>query len=262
MYIYFTNVLTIGKQKRKSTVTKFVLSALICLFLAIIFGLFLVRNLNVQTTHIQQAFFQSHIAFGVSGWFSLLTFGFSYQLVPMFSISRGYTHNKAKHVFSYHITGLLFIITSFWIEHLTIQKIGWLFLLIGFSFFIYDIYNILQRRLRKKLDIPFLFVLLAILIGFIIHITAWIISFFQPTTPIVWNWLIFIYFTGWIACSILEYLYKRLPMLLISQQKISTVTTMINEPLIVTIFMSFIIGIIELIIALFHKLLLSFLSFK
>src|SRR5690625_1091657 len=137
--------------------TAFVLSALVCFFFTIVAGFLLAWNLAYGPIDMHQAIFNSHLAFGIIGWFSLLIFGFSYKLVPMFSLSHGYSQKGAKPAIFTYISGLLLLIVSFWISLSIIQIVGWFLLLIGFSLFVVDIREILQKRLRRRLDKPFHF---------------------------------------------------------------------------------------------------------
>src|SRR5690625_2967106 len=91
--------LTIMKQKEKNMMTAFVISALISFLFTVIAGFLLVWNLSYGTVQMHQAIFHSHLAFGIVGWFSLLIFGFSYKLVPMFSLSHGFSNKGAKPAF-------------------------------------------------------------------------------------------------------------------------------------------------------------------
>jgi len=249
--------LTILQQKEKNIMTAFVLSALVCFFFTIVAGFLLAWNLAYGPIDMHQAIFNSHLVFGIIGWFSLLIFGFSYKLVPMFSLSHGYSQKGAKPAIFTYISGLLLLIVSFWISLSIIQIVGWFLLLIGFSLFVVDIREILQKRLRRRLDKPFSFSILAIFIGFSIHVIAFILAIFQVTNPTIWGWLIFLYIIGWIIFSILGYLYKIVPVLWwthkysekMGKEKVPTLAEMINEKISVILFAFFLIGIIGLIIS-------------
>lgn len=242
---------TILKKQNKSMMTYFVAAALVSFLLTIIAGLVLVYNFafgNIGNHHIILA---THIVFGIAGWFTLIIFGFSYKLVPMFSLSHGFSMKWAKSAFFTYIIGLLLLISSFWTQFGFFQTLGWLTLLIGFSFFVLDMKEILQKRIKKKLDKPFIFALLAIFIGFLIHLLACIVSFAGIDDEMIWGWLIFLYMMGWIIFSILGYLYKIVPFLwwthkysnTIGKENVPTLKDMINEKLSVILFISFTISV-------------------
>src|SRR5690625_1815582 len=248
--------LTIMKQREKNIVTAFVLGALVSLFLTIIAGFILVWSLTFESVSMYEMIFKSHITLGIAGWFSLLIFGFSYKLVPMFSLSHGFSQKNAQLAFLIYATGLIILNISYWFSLLYIQMLGWTFLLIGFSLFVLDIREILQKRLRRKLDKPLSFALLAILNGLLIHVVAFLLSIFKVTDPTIWSSLTFFYIIGWIIFSILGYLYKIVPFLWWShrsarsdgKQKVPSIVEMTNEKLITVLFAFFYIGILGLFV--------------
>ncbi|WP_373284330.1 hypothetical protein [Virgibacillus oceani] len=248
--------ITIFKQEKKNKMTLFVAGAIICLSLTIAAGFLLAWNIALGGIASHTKLVLSHIVLGVAGWFTLLIFGFSYKLVPMFSLSHGYSMKWAKASFFSYITGLIVLISSFWLENNTLQTIGWLLLLIGYGLFVLDIADILKKRFKKKLDKPFSFALFAIWIGFSIHVLAVIFRLLGIHDPIIWSWLIFLYIMGWIIFSILGYLYKIVPVLWwtykysdrVGKERVPLLKDMINEKLSLVLFSLFIIGVAGLAI--------------
>lgn len=248
--------LTIIKQQNKNMMTAFVMSALVCFFLTVIAGFTLAWSLTFGSIDMHQAILQSHLAFGITGWFTLLIFAFSYKLVPMFSLSHGFTMKGAKPAFFLYISGLVMLIMSFLIHTPMIQVIGWALLLVGYSCFVVDIRDILKKRIKRKLDKPFSFSILAIFIGLAIHVIAFIIAALGITNATVWSWLILLYLVGWIIFSILGYLYKIVPFLWwthkysdrIGKVKVPTMAEMINEKLSIILFILFMISLAGLVL--------------
>ncbi|TMN23095.1 hypothetical protein [Lentibacillus cibarius] len=243
-------VKTINKQEQKNMMTAFILGAIIFLSLTIVAGFLLAWNLSIGGIASHGSILSSHITFGVAGWFSLLIFGFSYKLVPMFSLSHGYSMKWAKPAFFTYMTGLVILIASFWAKVATLETIGWIGMLGGFFFFVLDIREILTKRMKKKLDKPFSFSLVAIMNGLGVHVLAFAFSVFGIHNITVWGWLIFLYVMGWIVFSILGYLYKIVPFLWwtykyankIGQEKVPTLKEMIDEKTSVILFTLFIIS--------------------
>ncbi|TRM11901.1 hypothetical protein FH966_09500 [Lentibacillus cibarius] len=241
---------TINKQEQKNMMTAFILGAIIFLSLTIVAGFLLAWNLSIGGIASHGSILSSHITFGVAGWFSLLIFGFSYKLVPMFSLSHGYSMKWAKPAFFTYMTGLVILIASFWAKAATLETIGWIGMLGGFFFFVLDIREILTKRMKKKLDKPFSFSMVAIMNGLGVHVLAFAFSVFGIHDITVWGWLIFLYVMGWIVFSILGYLYKIVPFLWwtykyankIGQEKVPTLKEMIDEKTSVILFTLFIIS--------------------
>lgn len=108
-----------------------------------------------------------------------------------------------------------------------------------------------EKRVKKKLDLPFRFALLAIIFGEMIHLLAFIASI-SNQFPSFAAPLIVAYIMLWIAFSIIGYLYKIVPFLwwthkyshVIGKKDVPALKDMINERLALPIFLSFIFGIL------------------
>lgn len=246
---------TLAGRKENNTMSQLVIAAIICFLLTVLAGLILAWNFAFGGIAAHHSILNSHIALGVAGWFTLLIMGFSYKLVPMFSLSHGFSMKWARPAFIAYLLGLLTLILSFWTNQSLIQTMSWLILFIGFSFFALDMREILMKRLRKKLDKPFHFALIAIINGLVIHFLAFIFSLFNISHPSVWAWLIFLYIFCWIIFSILGYLYKIVPFLWwthkyserIGKEKVPTLKDMIDEKLSVILFSLFYLSVAGII---------------
>ena len=250
----FQMAMTIAKQKKRNMISFFVIAAIISFSLTILAGFLLAWNIAYGGIESHNTILYSHITLGVAGWFTLLIFGFSYKLVPMFSLSHGFSLKWTGLSFSTYVFGLLVLIVSFWINFSALTTVGWLFLFIGFSFFALDMRAILHKRLKKKLDKPFTFSVIAIGNGLVIHFLALLISLIRITDPSIWSWLIFLYVMSWIIFSIIGYLYKIVPFLWwthkyadkIGKEKVPTMKDMIDEKMSVVLFSLFVVSIMGL----------------
>ncbi|MBU6079933.1 hypothetical protein [Allobacillus halotolerans] len=253
----FQMLKTLAKRKENTAMSHLVLAAILCFLLTILAGLSLTWNFAFGGMANHSSILYSHIAFGVAGWFTLLIFGFSYKLVPMFSLSHGASMKRAKPSFYMYVFGLLLLILSFWLNQSFIQPLSWLFLLIGFGLFALDIKEILTKRLRRKLDKPFHFATLAIINGWVIHVAAFFISLFHIDDPVIWSWLIFLYIFCWIIFSILGYLFKIVPFLWwthkyaerIGKESVPTLKEMINEKVSGYLFIVFYVALFGILIS-------------
>lgn len=259
--------MTMKKQAKKNILTVLVGSALICLLVTITLGILLIMNLGMGIANLNHiAVLKSHILLGVAGWFTFLIFGFSYKMVPMFSLAHGFSMKPAKWVYIMYASGLIVTISSFMTENYLLLQVGMTLLFTGFAIFSYHITTIIKVRLKKKLDKPFLFSLIAVGFGLIIHFSAVILSFL-PGLYEMYGVLIFLYIFLWIACSILGYLYKIIPFLwwthryskLIGKKDVPTLKQMIDEKVAIPIFSGFVAGclIVVLSIATGHLLIFS-----
>ncbi|MDX8364511.1 hypothetical protein [Cytobacillus sp. IB215665] len=257
----FQMLMTMKKQEKFNILTLFVGSALICLLLTLALGILLAYNLQFGTVLFQHIpLLKTHILFGIAGWFTLLIFGFSYKMVPMFALAHGFSMKLAAWVYSVYVCGLLLTGFSFLLDFSVLLPIGVSGLFIGFSLFTGHIYTILTKRIKKKLDKPFMFSLLAIINGFFIHYFAMIISFF----PSLHHWfpiLILLYIITWIVLSIMGYLYKIVPFLWwthryskeIGKESVPSLKEMINEKMSIPTFLAFLISIVGIALSIIVK---------
>lgn len=257
----FQMAMTLKTQEKPTILTAFVGTALICLLLTISLGITLVYCLKTgAASGYYQAIFKSHLLLGVTGWFTLLIFGFSYKMAPMFSLAHGFPMVHARYVYGFYTAGLLVSLTAFFTGANILLKIGFLLLLIGFSIFSWHSGIIIKKRLKKKLDKPFSFALLAIGFGNIIHLAAFILLW-TPWYSTLIGPLVYAYIMLWIILSITGYLYKIVPFLWwtykyskeIGKAKVPMLKDMLNEKIVVPVFSAFIAGVLIVFAALAVK---------
>ncbi|MFJ5715782.1 hypothetical protein [Neobacillus sp. NPDC093127] len=248
----FQMVMTLKSQAKPTILTAFVGSALICLFLTIFMGITLIYCLKTGIgIEYYQTIFKIHLLMGITGWFTLLIFGFSYKMVPMFSLSHGFPMVQARYVYGIYVSGLVITIIFFISDNSVLLKIGFFLLLVGFSIFSWHISIIIKKRLKKKLDKPFTFALMAIGFGNLIHLAAFIVlwtkSFSVLAGPLIYGYLLL-----WIVLSIVGYLYKIVPFLWwtykysqeIGKNAVPSLKDMMNEKIVVPLFSLFIAAVL------------------
>ncbi|WP_316569838.1 hypothetical protein [Neobacillus sp. YIM B06451] len=209
----FQMIMTLRKQAKPSILTLFVGTALFCLLTTIVLGILMAWFIKTgDGSAIYGAVFNSHLLLGTAGWFTLLIFGFSYKMVPMFSLSHGYDMKMAKIVYVVYSLGLAALLISFWAENAFLAGTGLAILAAGFILFSWHIKHIISKRIKKKLDKPFIFALLGIAFGAAIHVAA-LAAWMSGSFSSLIGPLIYLYILLWIALSILGYLYKIVPFL-------------------------------------------------
>jgi hypothetical protein len=262
----FQMVMTLRKQAKPNILTAFVGTALGCLFITISMGITLIYCLKMGVgLDYYQAIFKSHLLMGVTGWFTLLIFGFSYKMVPMFSLSHGFPMVHARYVYGFYVTGLVVSLVSFFSNSSTLLKIGFFFLLVGFSIFSWHISIIIKKRLKKKLDKPFTFSLIAIGFGNVIHLAAFILLFISNFATLVGP-LVYSYLLLWIVLSITGYLFKIVPFLWwtykyskdIGKHEVPSLKKLTNEKVVTPLFSLFIAAVLIVFVSLAFKAALLF----
>jgi len=257
----FQMFMTLKSQAKPSILTLFVGTALFCLLATIILGITLTICLKTGSLSDKYpSFFQSHLLLGLTGWFTLLIFGFSYKMVPMFSLSHGFPMVQAGYVYGVYVSGLILTFISFFSEQTILLKIGFFLLLAGYSVFSWHISLILKKRLKKRLDKPFSFSIAAIGFGNLIHLAAFLSLWTKEFTSLAGP-LIYAYIFLWIVLSISGYLFKIVPFLWwthkyskeIGKSKVPLLKDMMNEKVVIPTFSGFIAGVIIIILSMLIK---------
>lgn len=249
--------MTLRSQAKPNILTLFVGSALFSLLLTITLGITLVTSMKTGFAQdYYQAIFKTHILLGTVGWFSLLIFGFSYKMVPMFSLAHGFTMKPAAYVFTVYFSGIILMVSSFFSGSHFLEVAGTFLLLTGFIIFSWHVKIIIEKRVKKKLDRPFMFALFAIGCGAAIHLAAFAASsahlLAKTAGPIL-----LLYLIAWIAYSIIGYLYKIVPFLWwthkyskeIGKKKVPALKDLMDEKLALPLFILFTGGTVLLIIS-------------
>ena len=191
--------MTLKKQGKPNILTLFVGTSLLCLLATIFLGI--VMAWGIKTGGIGDIYgplFKSHLLLGTAGWFTLLIFGFSYKMVPMFSLSHGYGMKLARTVYGVYSAGIAVLLLSFWAGNKAFSALGLCLLAAGFLLFTWHIWHIIGKRIKKKLDKPFVFALMAIVFGAAIHLAALVVFlsglFAETIGP-----LLYLYIMLWIV---------------------------------------------------------------
>ena len=258
--------MTLKSQAKPNILTLFVGSALVSLLATIMLGITLVFSMKTGfASDYYLVIFKSHILLGTAGWFSLLIFGFSYKMVPMFSLAHGFSMKPAPYIFMVYVSGIISLILSFYFVSRLLEAAGTFLLFAGFLLFAWHVKKIIDKRVKKKLDRPFMFALFAIACGAVIHLAAFVSSA-AGMLPKMAGPMIFLYLVAWIAFSIIGYLYKIVPFLWwthkyskeIGKQKVPALKDMMDEKIALPLFLMFIVGALFLLSAFAAKMLLLF----
>ena len=130
-------------------------------------------------------------------------------------------------------------------------RAGFFLLFAGFLLFGIHASEILKKRIKKKLDKPFMAAILAIGFAGVIHLAGFL-SLWSNKPERLLGPIIYAYIFLWIALSILGYLYKIVPFLWwthkyskeIGKKSVPSLKEMINEKTAVPLFSTFIISIL------------------
>lgn len=226
------------KGTKRTAISTAVKYALIYLWLTVIIGLWL--TLDFLSPHLgdwHQRLLYVHILFGLIGWFTLLIIGVSYKLVAMFSLSHGHESRLESDAVRFMHYGVIILAGGFLTTWKPLVWVGGLGIGLGFILFGLQLRRILQKRMKKKLDLGLQVALFSWPYTVVLLLLVALISIMQTGNVAVPS-LIYVIITGWIALTILGYLQKIVPFLwwthrysqVIGAKNVPTLKDMVHEP--------------------------------
>ncbi|MDP2301026.1 MAG: hypothetical protein Q8N03_01215 [Ignavibacteria bacterium] len=217
MFIFSFNIILTMKSVKSWNVTGwFLAAAIFYLIVTAIAGLLLAINLwtpYIKLSHLQYLNLHAHIAF--IGWISMVIMGVSFKLIPMFTLSHGYSLTHAKLAFWMINIGLFGIAATMLFEKTTNLYYTFILLVVlGIIFFLLQIHIIFKNRIRKKFDIGIKFSSAAYFMLGLTTVLGTFIAFVDYESIInltlVYGYMIIF---GYISMLIVGQMYKIVPFL-------------------------------------------------
>ncbi len=215
MFIFSFNIILTMKSVKKWNITAWYLAAAIFyLIVTAIAGLLMTINLwtpYIKLDHLQYLNLHAHIAF--IGWVSMVIMGVSYKLIPMFTLSHGFSLTNAKRAYWTINIGLLGISTVMHYKDTTfLYYIFTASITLGIIFFLFQIYIIFKNRIRKKFDIGIKFSSVAYIMFGLTTLLGTFIAFIDYQNIInltlIYGYMIIF---GYISMLIVGQMYKIVP---------------------------------------------------
>lgn len=241
MFIFAFNIVATLKKVKKWNLTGLYLAAAIFhLVVTAIAGLLLAINLAhpyIKLDHLQYLNLHAHIAF--IGWVSMVVMGVTYKLIPMFTLSHGFSLTNGKWAFWLINIGLLGISTVMHYKNTTI--FFYIFsgmITVGIIFFLLQVHIIFKKRIRKKFDTGIQFSFTAYLMLGITTALGTFMAFGNASSIInltlVYGYLIVF---GYLSMLIVGQMYKIVPFLVwyhkysskVGLEKVPMLKEMFNE---------------------------------
>ncbi|MEA1891953.1 MAG: hypothetical protein U9N33_04490 [Campylobacterota bacterium] len=225
--------MTIFKVEKLNLVMSSVLISNTFLFFGIIFGLLIALAYAGTITVDIHSLLRGHVYLVIGGYIGITIMGLSVVLVPMFTLSHGFSMRPLEISISMMSVGVALVVVSSLIEATILEYLGYLLSFVSMGFYFYLIYIIYKTRPRKENDVyaislmfSYISMLVALLFGllyFVSHNEVFILAS---------GWLIFY---GFIAFLITGHIYKIIPFLvwfevfspLVGKQKVPMLADMV-----------------------------------
>jgi hypothetical protein len=148
--------MTISKVKKLTMVMSSVLISNTFLFFGIIVGLLMALSyagtISLDITHL----LKSHVYMVIGGYIGITIMGLSIVLVPMFTLSHGFSMKPLEIAMWMMGSGVSLVVLSSFIDSAAIEHIGYILSIASMFVYFYLIYIIYVTRPRKDNDIYFI----------------------------------------------------------------------------------------------------------
>ncbi|MDI3256391.1 MAG: hypothetical protein QJR01_01450 [Kyrpidia sp.] len=154
----------------------------------------------------------THIVLAAGGFFTLLIMGFSFKLLPMFTLSHGFLNHGRDWTLGLAHAAVWLVIGGAWGHSLWIMGAGAGAALAAFALHLFHLGEILRTRLRKELEPPIRAAAGAAGAG----LTGAGLVMVQLGGGRFSGWagLVAFYLLGWITFTVMGYAYKIVPFLI------------------------------------------------
>ena len=258
LYIFVAVMLmSIRKTTVKGPVVWFIQWAHVYLAAAVTAALLLVVSFAVPVIGtVFQELLWTHIILATGGFFTFLILGFSYKLLPMFTLSHGFSTKRQPWTFAFAqiaIWGLLFGIWS----HVGAVTIGGgVFGIATFMNQGLDFRGIYKKRLRRRTEAPMITAMSAIG-GGVLAILGLVVLSFGRQGLAGWQAVVTFYLLGWITLTVMSYAYKIVPFLVwtkrysvgVEKGKTPLIKDMIDVERARPVFIVFVVGLLLLAVS-------------
>ncbi|MCL6633697.1 MAG: hypothetical protein K6T63_13825 [Alicyclobacillus herbarius] len=215
LYVYGGIMLaTLAGTKVRGVMQGFVLSAHAYLILAVTAAwLRIVAYTWTPLSPFGLKLLATHILLFVGGFFTFLIMGFSFKLLPMFTLAHGFPTWRQKWTLGLAHLAIWLLGAGIWSGRTVCLWLGAVAGLAAFVNHLLDVRGILKHRMRKRLEPPIQGVTAAgfaalLAIGLLLLQLAW-----RRGIP-GWEGAASLYLLGWIALTIMGYAYKIIPFLI------------------------------------------------
>ena len=212
----YNSIATLLKVKKWNLTGYYLAAAIFYFFVTAIAGLLLAINLfhpYIKTNHLNYLNLHVHVAF--IGWVSMVIMGVSFKLIPMFTLSHGYSLTSGKWAFVLINIGLLGISTVMYYQNsVVLFHLFSMLIVVSIFIFLYQISLIFKKRLRKKFDVGIKFSVTAYIMLAIVTLLGLLISIIDydsiTNLTVIYGYLIVF---GFVSFLIVGQMYKIVPFL-------------------------------------------------
>jgi len=221
IYIYaIIMIVSLFQTKIRGPMYGFVVSAHAYLILAVSVAVLLVLDDSGTLPALNNwmvPLIVSHILLAGGGFFTFLLMGFSFKLLPMFTLSHGFATSRQKWTLTLAHLALWLLIAGVWTHITDLLWGGVLIGVVAFSSQLVDVRGILKKRMRKKIEAPVRAVVASV-IGGILGLCLLLGQLLLQRGQAGWQSVVLFYLLGAITFTVMGFAYKIVPFLIWSKR--------------------------------------------
>lgn len=265
MLIFVVNIFITYKNIEKwDIVVKFVLASNIFLFIGVSIGFVIALNMFYGFYPDMLSLVKLHVASTIFGYVIMTIMGVGMILIPMFSLSHGFSDKPIKVAFYSGVFGLsIFLVSSFLIDSL-FEYIGASLMLLSILCSVYQMYIIFSSRVRKQNDFwakNMMASLLSIVVSLVFLVLSFVLN--DDSYFLLFGFTLFF---GFFTFFIVGHIYKILPFLvwyqryspLVGKIKVPMLNDMVKENIADIQFWLTFVGLILSLVAMIGKISILF----
>ncbi len=257
LFIYAIVMLrSLTQVKVKDVMWGFVVSAHVYLILAITFAIVLLSvdsgAMNALSPWMNQLI-ATHILLAAVGFFSFLLIGFSYKLLPMFTLAHGYQTKWHRWTLILAHSAMLFLLLGIWSS---MALFTWFGLVAGVCVIVLQavsLKDMVRHRMRKKVEAPIHAVFYALTAG-LLAIGLFSVAIVTGGGQVSWKSVVTLYLLGWVTMTMMGFAYKIVPFLIWSKRyshhkgpgKAPVIADLVNVSQSRPVFIGFALGVVTL----------------
>ena len=251
--------MTIFKVKKLTLVMSSILISNTFLFFGIIFGLLMALTYAGTIELNISSLLKGHVYLVIGGYIAITIMGLSIVLVPMFTLSHGFSMKPLEISISLMSLGVVSVVIASIFNIVFLEYIGYILSFVSMIFYFYLIYIIYATRPRKENDvyaISLMFSYISMLVA-LVFASIYLLSGAEELL-LASGWLIFY---GFFAFLITGHIYKIIPFLvwfekfspLVGKQKVPMLADMVPYKSSQAQFIFSAIGVLIVTIAILSK---------
>ncbi len=221
VYIYATVlIVSLLRTKIRGPMFGFVVSAHGYLILAVTVALLLVLADSGAVPGLDMwmgPLIATHILLAMGGYFTFLVMGFSLKLLPMFTLSHGFSTGRQKWTLTLAHVALWVVLVGIWTHLNAFLWAGSAFGVAAFVSQIADMRGIIQKRMRKRVEPPIRAVVAAG-VGGVLGLCLFAERVFWTGGEAGWQGVVMFYLLGVVTLTVMAFAYKIVPFLVWSKR--------------------------------------------